>query len=509
MITVEIQRPSSQHNLAARQILWPGSKSGGSAPIRTIVIVGGGFSGSAVAINLLRAPQREPLRVVLVDRAHAASGLAYGSGHSRYLLNVPAARMSASSDDPLEFLAFAQRALPDAKEDDFLPRDLYGQYLESSLTRAAAAAAPHVQLQRLRAEVIAVARSRRSPAVELHLADGGRIAAANAVLAPGNPPPAPLPGSERLREEQYLSDPWQAADSWRRDETTLIVGTGLTMADVVLTGARALKGKVTLHAISRHGLSPAPQTNFPQVDDERYTIPLLQAAALSLPRLVRAARALAENVALRGGDWHEAIGVVRTLAPTLWQRLGEAERKRFLRHVRPYWEVHRHRLPPRSWTALHALGRSGTLHIHAGRILQLESAGRQVRVTWRARGASHAATLLVDRVINCTGPDYDARRSRERLLRSLIAQGMALADPLGLGLVTAERGALVDASGRAADDLYYIGPMLRPRHWETTAVQELRVHAEELARHLTVADVADVVRTGRPRSIADRVVAIR
>jgi uncharacterized NAD(P)/FAD-binding protein YdhS len=94
--------------------------------------------------------------------------------------------------------------------------------------------------------------------------------------------------------------------------------------------------------------------------------------------------------------------------------------------------------------------------------------------------------VLVDRVVNCTGPRYDLRHTHERLLRSLAAQGIAASDPLGLGIATDELGGLIDASGRVAGNLHYIGPMLRPRHWETTAVQELRVHAERLACHLAL-----------------------
>jgi uncharacterized NAD(P)/FAD-binding protein YdhS len=451
---------------------------------RTVVIVGAGFSGTAVAINLLRLGHAQPLRVVLLDRTQIGRGVAYAANQCGYLLNVAAGRMSATSVDPLEFLAFAQRALPGAKADDFLPRDLYGRYLESSLLSATRASPPHVRLERLRAEVIAIQRLTRTSALELYLDNGDRIVADSVVLALGNPAPIPLPGSEGLRNGQYVADPWQARDSWRRGETVLVAGTGLTMADVTLAGADAVKGRVTLHAISRHGLLPASQSVLTQVEDERYSIPLLRAASVSVRELVRAVRALSENVALRGGDWHEAIGVVRGLAPNLWHRLTSAERKRFLRHVRPYWEVHRHRLPQSSWSALHALRRRGTLHVHAGRILGLASVGGQVQVTWRARGSGSPATLRVDRVINCTGPDYDARRTRERLLRLLVAQGIAVADPLGLGLVTGACGALVDASGRTARNLYYIGPMLRPSHWETTAVQELRAHAEQLANHL-------------------------
>jgi uncharacterized NAD(P)/FAD-binding protein YdhS len=213
---------------------------------------------------------------------------------------------------------------------------------------------------------------------------------------------------------------------------------------------------------------------------------LLRAASVSLRGLVRSVRALVADSELRGGDWREAIAFVRALAPALWQRLSARDRLRFLRHVRCHWEVHRHRLPERTGAALDTLRRQGTLQVHAGRLLRLTPAGRRISVTWRARGQCAHRTLLVDRVVNCTGPDYDPRRGGERLLRSLIAQAMAVADPLGLGLVTDGFGALVDASGRIADDIHYIGPMLRASCWEVTAVQELRVHAERLARHVTL-----------------------
>jgi uncharacterized NAD(P)/FAD-binding protein YdhS len=188
----------------------------------------------------------------------------------------------------------------------------------------------------------------------------------------------------------------------------------------------------------------------------------------------------------------------------LWQRLATHERKRFLRHVHSYWDVHRHRLPERTWSALNEPRRNGRLHVHAGRILGLDSASRQLRVTWRARGASTVATLLVDRVVNCTGPHYNARHTRDRLLRSLIVQGMAVSDSLGLGIATDEHGALVGVDGRVASNLYYIGPMLRPRYWETTAVQELRTHAERLAYHLaSTCSRTDGRRSHYPEHIGD------
>jgi len=119
----------------------------------------------------------------------------------------------------------------------------------------------------------------------------------------------------------------------------------------------------------------------------------------------------------------------------------------------------------------------------------------KVRVTWRARGSDTPQTMLVDRVINCTGPDYNISRSQDPLICSLVSQGLAVSDALSLGLRTGAYGALIDAQGRVASNLYYVGPMLRADHWEATAAQELRGHAERLAGYLSAP-------VGRMRAVA-------
>jgi uncharacterized NAD(P)/FAD-binding protein YdhS len=254
------------------------------------------------------------------------------------------------------------------------------------------------------------------------------------------------------------------------------------MADVAVAGLA--ERKVVMHALSRHGLLPTPQAPFRHTQLEHDPEPLLSAASSSLRCLYRAVRTLSADIESHNGDWREAITYLRELAPRLWQRLAVNERRRFLRHVRCYWDVHRHRLPEATWTELRNLQRDGRLRLHAARILRLEPAGKHVRVVYRPRGQSAVEQLLVDRVINCTGPGYNPAHTRERLLRSLLAQGLASSDALGLGLATDEFGTLVSASGHPANGLYYIGPMLRPAYWETTAVAELRQHAALLARHL-------------------------
>jgi uncharacterized NAD(P)/FAD-binding protein YdhS len=454
---------------------------------RTIVIVGAGFSGAAVAINLLRLSYWRPVRIVLVDRTQRmARGAAYAERSHPYLLNVPAGRMSMNSADPLEFLKFAQQRLPDATADDFLPRSLYGDYLESVLFEAEHASPSHVQLHKVVGQICAIERTGGTSPYRVEFDDGTSFIADDVVLALGNPPPANLPGTESLRgSPRYMADPWSSPPALKPGETALVIGTGLTMADTVIAGSEAANDEVTFHAISRHGMIPPSQTAFrtgPGCDGEDAA--LLRAASFSARRLLHAVRDLTDDVQRRGGDWREAITCVRTLAPSLWQRLPTRERQRFLRHARPYWDVHRHRLPQQTLAKLEQLQRNEKLHVHAGRLAKFELVGKQIRVSWRTRGSIEIQTMLVDRVINCTGADYNPVRSRDPLMRSLLGGGLAVPDSLGLGLRTGAYGAVIDSHNRPATNLYYIGPMLRADHWECTAAQELRTHAERLAHHL-------------------------
>jgi uncharacterized NAD(P)/FAD-binding protein YdhS len=464
------------------------------------VIVGAGFSGAAVAINLLRLPYGRPARIVLVERGpRMARGAAYAERSHPYLLNVPAGRMSMNSSDPLEFLKFAQQRSPETTADDFLPRSLYGEYLESVLSDADRSSPPHVQLHKVRGDVCAIERTGGTSPFRIELDDKTSFIADDVVLALGNPPPANLPGTHALHDSpRYVSDPWSSPPPFQPGETALVIGTGLTMADTVIAGSEAANDEVTFHAISRHGMIPPSQTAFrPAAGCDGDDTTLLRAASLSARRLLHTVRKLTDDVQRRGGDWREAVTSVRNLAPALWQRLPARERQRFLRHARPYWDVHRHRLPQQTLEKLEQLQRHDKLHIHAGRILNFELIGEQTRVSWRLRGGDEIQTMLVDRVVNCTGADYNPTRSREPLMRSLLGQGLAAPDALGLGLRTGAHGAVIDSRNRVSSNLYYIGPMLRADHWECTAAQELRGHAERLAHHLAAPAVKPMFAVNR------------
>ncbi len=455
-------------------------------PPRTIAIVGAGFSGTVVAINLLQRQSAEGLRLLLVDRDAAGRGVAYADRDYPYLLNVPAGRMSADAGDPQDFLKFAQKSKPSVSGEDFLPRSLYGQYLQACLQQAEINAASGTWLERVSGTATSVQCLSNGHRYGIELADGRTLIADDVVLALGNPPSDGLPGSQALLgTAAYVADPWSAPLQFRSGERVLVVGTGLTMADVVIAGTHAARGEAEVFAISRHGLVPPSQAVLRHGQVQVEARRLLEAASFSSRSLVRAVRELVADCARGGGDWREVVNHLRNLAPQLWQRMPQRERQRFLRHLRPYWDIHRHRLPRHTLLEIEKLRKERKLQVQAGRILGLERVGNQVRVTWRPRGTRAQAALLVDRVINCTGPNYDPRRSRDPLVISLLSQGLITPDPLGLGVRTSAFGALVDAQGRCISGMYYVGPMLRPDHWESTAVQELRDHAVRLAQHLS------------------------
>jgi uncharacterized NAD(P)/FAD-binding protein YdhS len=454
---------------------------------KTIVIVGGGFCGTVLAANLLRHPPGDRTDIVLVERGTAMGrGVAYAARDFPYLLNVPAGRLSVASGDPLQFLRFARQSLPEADAEDFLPRALYGDYLQDALLKAERSAPSHVRLTRVFSEVRRIARRGGEKPLLAEFADREAIPADRIILALGNTPPAPMPWAEEVRNHRaYVHDPWTIPMTLGAEHTVLIVGNGLTMVDVAIALSGDADNTPRLSTISRHGSIPETQTAFhpsaAQGDGEA-----LLACATSIREVLSASRKLACEVVQLGGDWREVVTFIRTLAPEIWRRLPELEKRRFVRHLQCHWDIHRHRMPPALSTRIEHLRRSGKLQINAGRIGRLVPFQEQLRVLWRRRGTEITTELVVDAVINATGPDYGINRSADPLMQSLRNDGLIASDELNLGLRTTIHGGCVAADGRPSEHLYYLGPLLRAEHWEATAAAELRNHAEQLARHLVV-----------------------
>ncbi|WP_180970567.1 FAD/NAD(P)-binding protein [Burkholderia sp. WAC0059] len=449
---------------------------------RTIAIVGAGFSGAVTAIQLMRRAAA-PLRVVLVNKSgQMARGLAYGTHSPDHLLNVPAGNMSALDDEPDSFLDYCRRAGLAVQAHGFVPRALYGAYLDDLLERAGSNG-PGV-LERVVGEVLDVSSADGSR-VTVSLDGARRIDCDAVVLAFGHFAPRDVLPRSALDAlgARYVADPW-SADPLRdvpRDGDVLLVGTGLTALDVVSSLHRVgHAGRIV--CVSRHGLVPRGHRR------EGATAGVIDGAALaaamgtSLRQQVRVLREATEAAMTHGEDWRDCMAALRAHTPALWQALSLADRDRFLRHVRPYWDALRHRCAPGALDAAQAMQRDGRLEILAGRLCgaRLDAAGL-AELTVRRRGTAELVGRRAHAVVNCTGPGSDLRRSGVPLLDQLIEKRHLLPDALGLGLAVDDRYAVLDAQGVAQPWLRYIGPLLKARDWEATAVPELRVHARRLA----------------------------
>ncbi len=446
-------------------------------------IVGAGFCGVMLATHLLRQADDETDAVFLVERGgRAVGGIAYGTSRSSHALNVPAGRMSAYGDEPDDFLRFVRRRDAAVTGGSFVPRGWYGDYLAETLAQARRSS-PGL-LTRVAGDVVAASVGETS--VRLELRDGRLVDATRAVLAVGNFPPSDPAGivEELARSLRYARDPW-APDALEvePDQPVLLLGTGLTACDMVLAlRERDHRGPVI--ALSRRGLLPQPHrlssTPPPHLDPP--------ATLASWPHtavgMLRGLRAEVETAAERGLDWREVVTSLREATPTLWQRLDIEERRRFLRYLLPFWETHRHRSSPETAFAIESLRATGELRVIAGALLGTSLDGDAVAVTYMPRGQDAIERLVVGKIVNCTGPDTDLRRVRDPLIESLRADGEIRPDELGLGVDADASGRLIRRDGRAHTRLFVVGPLRKGALWENTAVPELRLEVESLARLL-------------------------
>lgn len=443
-----------------------------------IAIIGGGFSGTSLAAELLRAVDPS-VSVTLIERsAFPGRGVAYGTHCAGHLLNVPARNMSALASDASHFLHWAQLHYDSrVQPGDFLPRRVYGRYVASVLQDAFDANENRFEWRRDEAFSVTAVDDK----VEISLSSGSRILADKVVLALGNFPPAGLriPGLTQSCS-RYISNPWleNTLEGVSRDKAILLVGSGLTSVDVAISlRERGFQGKI--HMLSRRGLLPQSHKTAPP-----WPAFIDSGSALTARRLLQLIREQVRLADGRGSDWRAVIDCLRPLTQKIWCSLPVKEQRRFLRHLRAYWDVHRHRVAPPIGKQLATEIKNSKLQTHAGRLVEYREGSSRVDVIYRQRGNGRLRTLKVNRVINCTGPDSDFRRVDSPLLRDLIRRKLARADSLFLGLDTAPDGALLDPHGTPSESLYAIGPLRKGNLWESTAVPEIRVQAAELTAQL-------------------------
>jgi uncharacterized NAD(P)/FAD-binding protein YdhS len=451
----------------------------------TVAIVGGGFSGTLVALHLLRRSPADT-RLVLIERnSQFGRGLAYGTGNANHILNVPAGRMSAFHDRPGDFLEWL-RAQPEHEGGGeavtaatFAPRQAFGSYVRA-LLNAEVRNAKRDRLDLVRGQVERL--DREGHPLVLHLDRGRTVQADYAVLAIGNFPPEPMPVEtpEFYDTPFYRPDPWSpdAFANLPADAPVLLIGTGLTMVDgVVSLLDQGHTGPI--YAVSRRGLLPRRHETVSRPAPEHAPFPT------GLRDLTAFLRSEAGKALRLGGGWQPIIDELRPFTVDIWQAMSLPDRRRFLRHLRPWWDVHRHRMAGQVADRIDAARASGQLRITVGRVRAYHPKGDRVEVQYRPRGSDTRLSLMVARVVSCSGPGADYDRIQEPLIRNLLKEGVVRPDKLRLGLDVTGTCALLNASGAISRRIFSMGPVTKGTFWEMVAVPDLRRQAEFLAEHLS------------------------
>jgi uncharacterized NAD(P)/FAD-binding protein YdhS len=459
--------------------------------IPRIAVIGGGFAGAAFAIHLIRANGERPIAIDIYEpRLLLGAGLAYSSEDPAHRINVAAARMAVFSEDPTHFDRWFHEtgeaaADPEALLEDgraYPRRAAFGRYMDQ-LLRTAARAFPNVRFRHLRSKVTDV--ERHGDIYRLTTEVGEQSVADLIVLSPGHPAPPQRhwATAEAAGAPRFVADPWPSAalEKIRPNDEVLIIGTGLTMADVV--ASLRLRGHVgPITAISRRGLTPRARTILPVEAFGSFNQPPTESAAILLQRVRQAVR----DAASEGKPWECVIDALRLQATVVWQGLSPASRRRFLRHLRAWWDVHRYQIAPQLDRVLVENQRSGRLKILKADIRSIAAYQGSFHVALRLRGQHRYPEVerFFDAVVNCTGPDHGTVVQSNPVLHAMAMDGLLRADPQGLGIEVDQFARVIGVDETPARNLFVAGPLARGYFGELMGLPQVSLQPERLAKYV-------------------------
>ena len=435
----------------------------------SVIVIGGGASGVLLAAHLLRDPVAN-VRVTIVEKSNRLGhGMAYSTDNPDHILNIAASGMSAFPDDPGHFFRWLNALDPSVTPHSFPPRARYGHYL-SQVLKDLEQRADRQRLHLVNARCEAVEETEGG--VEVRLDDGGSIVAHAAVLALGHEERQARGNDLSVRAGSLADTP---LDPYAR---VMVLGSGLSMVDAWLTLAgRRHQGPIIV--VSRHGLLPRSHSPAEPLDLAGTDIPF----GTDMTTFVDWFRRLVDKTVERGGDWRSAVDGLRPFSQKIWQSWPHATRERFLRYVRPIWNIHRHRLPPALHERLTAAVESSQITLIAGEVMGLDAGrdGEGVIAHIRRRGLGTSEELDVARVYDCGGVAVNIAKSSNPVNQKLVASGRARPDPLRIGPEVTPGCAVVAVDGRPSRRLFAVGPLTRGQFFEIESVPEIRVQAAMLA----------------------------
>jgi len=445
-----------------------------------VTIVGGGFTGASVAVQLVRASPVAIKATIVEPRLSVGAGLAYSTDDQDHRLNAPMEGHILDPSDPSALQRWCRKY--DVAENDrgavasdgslFLRRKDFGAFV-SETVQSHARSATGSTIRHLRD--MATDASPRAGAVDVRTRDGRLLTSELLVVATGNAMPR-LPAE--FAEDMSGSSAVVAVptDLGRihqipKSARVLLIGSGLTALDVLSTMLKSgHHGVIT--AISRRGLRPhanRPMITAPEFDITRALLDRVDGPVASFIReagtppttlaLLRALRSQIRAVESTGDSWHTAFDELRDVVWQVWPTLPASEKKRFMKHLRSWWDVHRFRCPPQNDVIVRDAERNGRVAFRAARLHSVaEEADSRIRVVLRGRGLLSLQTAYFDAVINCTGIDAAAGVRSNPFLASLYRAGSIRADESGFGFAVDAGCRPIGQDRGANDSIRIFGP---------------------------------------------------
>lgn len=456
----------------------------------TVTIVGGGLTGAALAIQLMQAhrkglqPGLKKIRII-EPAPNLGLGTAYSTSCAEHLLNVPAKGMSLFADAADDFTAWLEAycasnqltsaGMPEDQPlaEQFVPRQLYGRYVLERYAAAVAEKHDALSLEVIQDKAASVSGCDQDWTV--HTASGAHYGSEQLVLCLGNFSPTPLKVVGDGSQDNILQSPWNwtALQAISNTARVCIVGSGLTMVDVILT-LQAQQHQGEIKVISRHGALPKSHAKplFPVVPS------LLQAGDSPLQTLKNMRKHL--SGAATDHDWRQVVDSIRPISQDIWLGWTDRQRRQFLRHLASPWGVHRHRIAKPVAEQLQHLLQTDKLSVAAGSLQEIAAKmDNTYEVVWRPRAGDEKQSLVADVVINCTGPSANLKRIDHQLLHQLVEGQYACWDGLGLSVNKAFQ--VITDEGNAHRSLFALGPLTKGSFFEIIAVPDIRQQVAALS----------------------------
>ncbi len=449
-----------------------------SAPdLPVVAVIGGGFTGTAFALHLTASSAGKVRIVVFEPRDRLGAGLAYSTTDAAHRINVPAGRMSVYPDDPesfLRYLATTDEHVTDAqligRDGQPYPRRLvFGDYVAAEIAPLLSSGT----VEHRQADVVSIRRSGQDWLVTD--STGGQLRAQFVVLAASHPSPALLrPLLPFKNHPKLVSDVTipAALEAIAPDDRVLILGNGLTAADVVASlekrGHRGIIQSVSRRGLRSRGHAPVVQEPFGDFTSQ----PAKTASAL-----LRHIRRSIDDARAYGLTWHAVLDAVRGQAFAIWRALPVVERRRIVRLARPFWDAHRFRIAPQVEDALDRAIATERLTLRAASLKQVVQQGDGFAVTLAGRGVSGTETLDFDAIVVTTGPAHNHILQSQPFLRQLAEDGHISACETGLGIACDLDAQALDGRGAPVDTLFIAGPLARGTFGELMGLPQVTEHA--------------------------------